>query len=138
MNTVVTKSDEASSEMRRLSRILSDTDHAIAVSLRLQLEDLRAKLKKVRHVAMQAMSKLVVPDDLRTYIVDYSAVLPEHMTSRQTTCHVTRDPLERGIGSDEPPLLAAHVKNFSEECIKASALMREVISMVTVASERSV
>ena len=76
VHTVVTKTDEANSEMRRLSALLSDTQHPIVVSLRLQLEDLRAKLKKVRHLAMQAMSKLVVPDDLRVYIVDYAAVLP--------------------------------------------------------------
>ena len=76
VNTVVTKTDEANSEMRRLSALLIDTQHPIVASLRLQLEDLRAKLKKVRHLAMQAMSKLVVPDDLRVYIVDYAAVLP--------------------------------------------------------------
>ena len=76
VHTVVTKTDEANSEMRRLSALLIDTQHPIVASLRLQLEDLRAKLKKVRHVSMQAMSKLVVPDDLRVYIVDYAAVLP--------------------------------------------------------------
>ena len=101
----------------------------------MQLDDLRAKVKKVRHFAMQAMSKLVVPDDLRVYIVDYAAVLPQNMTSKQTTCHVSRDPLERGIGSDEPALLAAQVKDLSEECIKASSLMREVITMMTVVGE---
>lgn len=86
VHTVVTKSSEANSEMRRLSAMLSDTQHPIIAPVRLQLEDLRAKLKKVRHLAMQAMSKLLVPDDLRYYIVDYSSVLPQHMTSKQTTC----------------------------------------------------
>ena len=52
VHTVVTKSSEANSEMRRLSAILSDTQHPIIAPVRLQLEDLRTKLKKVRHLAM--------------------------------------------------------------------------------------
>ena len=76
VNTIVTKTHQANSEMSRLSRVLNDTRHPMIATLRLQLDDLRAKLKKVRHVAMQAMSKLVVPDDLRIHIVDYAGVLP--------------------------------------------------------------
>jgi hypothetical protein len=57
------------------------------------------------------------------------------LTSKQTTCHVSRDPLEREIGSDEPPALAMQVKDLSEECIKASALMREVATMMNATSE---
>ena len=52
VNTIVTKTDEANSEMSRLSRMLNDARHPIIATLRLQLEDLRAKLKKVRHLAM--------------------------------------------------------------------------------------
>jgi hypothetical protein len=40
------------------------------------------------------------------------------MTSKQTTCHVSRNPLEREIGSDEPSALAMQVKGLSEESPK--------------------
>ena len=82
VNTIVTKTHQANSEMNRLSRMLNDTRHPIIATLRLQLEDLRAKLKKVRHLAMEAITKLVVPDDLRIHVVDYAGVLPEYMTSK--------------------------------------------------------
>jgi hypothetical protein len=135
VNTIVTKTHQANSEMNRLSRMLNDARHPIIATLRLQLEDLRAKLKKVRHLAMEAISKLVVPDDLRIHVVDYAGVLPEYMTTKQTRCKVTRDPTERGIGSDEPPALAAQVSALSEACIDASAVMREIVSIVISTNE---
>jgi hypothetical protein len=81
------------------------------------------------------MSKLVVPDDLRIHIVDYAGVLPQYMTTKQTRCKVTRDPTERGIGSDEPPTLAAQVSALSEASIDASAVMREIVSIVIATNE---
>lgn len=72
----------------------------------------------------------MVPDDLRLYVVDYAAVLPSYMTSKQTRCQVTRDPIERGIGSDEPSVLATQVEALSNACIEASSLMREVVTML--------
>ena len=76
-----------------------------------------------------------MPDDLHIHIVDYAGVLPQYMTAKQTRSKVTRDPTERGIGSDEPPALAAHVSALSEACIDASALMREVVNTVIATNE---
>lgn len=135
VNTIVTKTHQANNEMNRLSRMLNDTRHPIIATLRLQLEDLRAKLKKMRHLSMEAISKLVVPDDLRIYMVDYAGVLPDYMTAKQTRCKVTRDPTERGIGSDEPPALAAQVSALSDVCIEASTLMREIVDTVIAKNE---
>jgi hypothetical protein len=47
--------------------------------VRLELEDLKGQLKKLRHATLQRLSKRIVPDDLRTYIVDFSGVLPSYI-----------------------------------------------------------
>jgi len=76
VSEIVTSADSASKEMKRLRRILNDTAHPIAAVIRQQLEDMRAALKKMRHSALETICKRIIPDDLRTYIVDFSSVVP--------------------------------------------------------------
>ena len=65
--------------MKRLAHRLADCKHPIATSIALHLEDLRMALKKARHEAMVMLSKLLLPDDLKVYVVDFSGVLPPYL-----------------------------------------------------------
>ena len=116
--------------MNRLCRILRESVHPITTVIKLQLQDMRAGLKKMRHSAMETISKRIIPDDMRIYIVDYSSVLPCYTKQRQTTCRVQRDPTERAFGRVEPATLATQIADFSRECIDASTLLRQVVDKV--------
>jgi hypothetical protein len=95
---LVLASHSASKEMARLAHNLDDCKHPIATSIALHLEDIRAALKKSRHEAMARLSKLIVPDDLKVYVADFSSVLPAYIKPKQRSCRTTRDPLERAFG----------------------------------------
>jgi hypothetical protein len=95
---LVLASHSASKEMKRLSRRLADCRHPVTASIGLHLEDLRMALKKARHEAMARLSKLIVPDDLKVYVTDFSSVLPAYIKPKQRSCRTTRDPLERAFG----------------------------------------
>ena len=67
---------------------------------------MRASLKDSRHSAMEAISKRIIPDDLRTYIADFSSVLPSFIKPKQATCRLSCDPTERGFGRVEPSMIS--------------------------------
>jgi len=91
---------------------------------------MRASLKDSRHSAMEAISKRIIPDDLRTYIADFSSVLPSFIKPKQATCRLSRDPTERGFGRVEPSMIATNIVSLSETCISASSSLREVIERI--------
>jgi len=95
---LVLASHSASKEMKRLSRRLADCRHPVAASIGLHLEDLRMALKKDRHEALVCLSKLILPDDLKVYVADFTGVLPSFLKPKQRTCMTSRDPLERAFG----------------------------------------
>ena len=82
VSRIVASADSATKEMNRLCRILRDSVHPITTVIKLQLQDMRAALKKMRHSAMETISKRIIPDDMRIYIVDYSSVLPCYTKKR--------------------------------------------------------
>jgi len=95
---LVLASHSASKEMKRLSHLIADCRHPVAAVITLHLEDLRAALKKARHDAMVRLSKLLIPDDLKVYVVDLSGFLPAYIKPKQRVCRTSRDPLERAFG----------------------------------------
>ena len=68
--------------MKRLSHRLADCKHPIVASIALHLEDLRMLLKKARHDAMVKLNKLFLPDDLKVYVADFSAILPPYINPK--------------------------------------------------------
>ena len=121
---IVLSSYSASKEMKRLSHCLTECKHPIVASIALHLEDLRMALKKARHDAMVKLSKLFLPDDLKVYVADFSAILPSYINPKQRTCTTSRDPLERAFGLKDPSFIAQRVVNLSAACIQASAKLR--------------
>ena len=91
---------------------------------------MRASLKDSRHSAMEAISKRIIPDDLRTYIADFSSVVPSFIKPKQATCRLSRDPTERGFGRVEPSMIDTYIVSLSETCISASSSLREVIERI--------
>ena len=91
---------------------------------------MRASLKDSRHSAMEAISKRIIPDDLRTYIADFSSVLPSYIKPKQAVCRLARDPTERGFGRLEPSVIATNIVTLSEACISASSSLRKVIESI--------
>ena len=89
-----------------------------------------ASLKDSRHSAMEAISKRIIPDDLRTCIADFSSVLPSFIKQKQATCRLSRDPTERGFGRVDPSMIAKNIVSLSETCISASLSLREVIERI--------
>lgn len=79
---------------------------------------------------MEAISKRIIPDDLRTYIADFSSVLPSFIKPKQATCRLSRDPTERGFGRVEPSMIATNIVSLSETCISTSSSLREVIERI--------
>ena len=127
---IVTSTDRACKEMSRLSRLLHDCQHPVVAAIRLQLEDMRASLKDCRHSAIENLGKRIIPDDLRTYIADFSSVLPPYVNPKQTTCRLTRDPTERGFGRIDPSVVAKQVVELAETCITGSTLLRQAIDTI--------
>ena len=84
-------------------------------------------LKKARHEAMVMLSKLLLPDDLKVYVVDFSGVLPSYLKPKQRTCTTSRDPLERAFGKRDPSSIAQYVAEVSAACIQASTQLRLVL-----------
>jgi len=73
---------------------------------------------------MENLGKRIIPDDLRTYIADFSSVLPPYVNPKQTTCRLNRDPTERGFGRIDPSVVAKQVVELAETCITGSSLLR--------------
>jgi hypothetical protein len=106
VSRIVASADSATKEMNRLGRILRDSFHPITEVIKLQLQEMRAGLKKMRHSAMETISKRIIPDDMRIYIVDYSSVLPCYTKQTKKTLRVQRDSSERAFERVEPATLA--------------------------------
>ena len=132
---LVLASHSASKEMKRLSHHLAGCRHPLAASIGLHLEDLRMALKKARHDAMVCLSKLIVPDDLKVYVADFSEVLPSYLRPKQRTCTTTRDPLERAFGKREPSSIAQQVTDLSAACIRASTQFRLVLDEIQLSRD---
>ena len=71
VSRIVASADSATKEMNRLCRILRESVHPITTVIKLQLQDMRAALKKMRHSAMETISKRIIPDDMRIYIFSF-------------------------------------------------------------------